>query len=56
LPYPLHLPWVWLSGGEQDVRIASLNLIGQVRWNQDIGKLLATRVRSAVPEFPSSAS
>jgi adenine phosphoribosyltransferase len=51
LPYPLHLPWVWLPGDEQDVRIASLNLIGQVRWNQDIGKLLATRVRSAFPEF-----
>jgi len=50
LPYPLHLPWVWLPGDEQDVRIASLNLIGQVRWNLDIGKLLATRVRSAFPD------
>ncbi len=51
LPYPLPLPWVWLPGDEQDVRIASLNLIGQVRWNLDLGKLLATRVRSAYPEF-----
>ena len=50
LPYPLHLPWVWLPGDEQDVRIASLNLIGQVRWNLDIGKLLAARVRSAFPD------
>jgi adenine phosphoribosyltransferase len=51
LPYPLHLPWVWLPGDEQDVRIASLNLIGQVRWNLDLGKLLAARVRAAVPDF-----
>lgn len=51
LPYPLQLPWVWLPGDEHDVRIASLNLIGQVRWNLDIGKLLAARVRSAFPEF-----
>jgi adenine phosphoribosyltransferase len=52
LPYPLHLPWVWLPGDEQDVRIASLNLIGQVRWNLDLGKLLAAQVRAAVPDFP----
>ena len=50
LSYPLHLPRVWLPGDEQDVRIASLNLIGQVRWNLDVGKLLAARVRSAFPE------
>ena len=51
LPYPLHLPWVWLHGEERDVRIASLNLIGQVRWNLDLGKLLAARVRAALPDF-----
>jgi adenine phosphoribosyltransferase len=51
LPYPLRLPWVWLPGDERDVRIASLNLIGQVRWNLDLGKLLAARVRAAVPDF-----
>ena len=51
LPYPLRLPWVWLPGEEQDVRIASLNLIGQVRWNLDLGKLLAARVRAAFPDF-----
>lgn len=51
LPYPLHLPWVWLHGEEQDLRIASLNLIGQVRWNRDLGKLLAVRVRAAFPDF-----
>ncbi len=51
LPYPLQLPWVWLRGEEQDVRIASLNLIGQVHWNLDLGKLLAARVRSAFPDL-----
>ncbi len=51
LPYPLQLPWVWLSGEEQDVRIASLNLIGQIRWNADLGRLLASRIRSACPDF-----
>jgi len=51
LPYPLDLPWVWLRGEEQDVRIASLNLVGQVRWNRDLGQLLAARVRAAVPDF-----
>ena len=51
LPYPLHLPWVWLHGEERDVRIASLNLIGQVRWNVDLGRLLAARVRAALPDF-----
>jgi len=51
LPYLLHLPWVWLPGDEQDVRIASLNLIGQVRWNADLGALLADRVRSVFPDL-----
>jgi adenine phosphoribosyltransferase len=44
--YPLHLPWVWLPGDDQDVRIASLNLVGQIRWNRDLGRLLAQRIRS----------
>jgi adenine phosphoribosyltransferase len=51
LPYSLYLPWVWLPGEEQDVRIASLNLVGRVRWNLDLGKLLAARVRAAFPDF-----
>ncbi len=45
LPYPLILPWVWLLGEEQDTRIASLNLIGKIKWNQDLGKLIAQRIR-----------
>lgn len=51
LPYPLHLPWVWLLGEENDVRIASLNLVGRIRWNRDLGKLLAGRIRSSFPDL-----
>jgi adenine phosphoribosyltransferase len=51
LSYPLHLPWVWLPGDDQDVRIASLNLVGQIRWNRDLGRLLAERIRSTCADY-----
>jgi adenine phosphoribosyltransferase len=51
LPYSLELPWVWLPGVEQDIRIASLNLVGKIRWNQDLGRLLAARIRAAFPDL-----
>jgi adenine phosphoribosyltransferase len=51
LPYPLILPWVWLPGEEQDTRIASLNLIGKVKWNRDLGKLIVRRIREALPNL-----
>ena len=51
LPYPLRLPYVWLAGEEHDTRIASLNLIGKTRWNQDLGGLLAARIRDAFPDL-----
>jgi adenine phosphoribosyltransferase len=51
LPYPLLIPYVWIQGKEQDVRIASLNLVGKIRWNRDLGKLVAGRIRSAFPEL-----
>jgi adenine phosphoribosyltransferase len=51
LAYPLHLPWVWLPGDDQDVRIASLNLVGQIRWNRDLGRLLAERIRAICADF-----
>ena len=50
LAYPLILPWVWLLGEEQDTRIASLNLIGKIKWNQDLGKLIAQRIRETLPD------
>jgi len=51
LPYPLILPWVWLLGEEQDTQIASLNLIGKIKWNQDLGKLIAQRIREILPNL-----
>jgi adenine phosphoribosyltransferase len=50
LPYTLTLPWVWIRGDEQDVRIASLNLVGKVRWNTDLGALVARHVRETLPD------
>ena len=51
LPYSLALPWVWIPGDEQDIRIASLNLVGQIRWNTDLGMLLARRIRETLPDL-----
>jgi adenine phosphoribosyltransferase len=51
LPYPLALPWVWLLGEEQDTRIASLNLVGKIKWNQDLGKLIARRIQEILPDL-----
>jgi adenine phosphoribosyltransferase len=51
LDTPLTLPWVWLVGEEQDTRIASLNLVGKIRWNQDLGRLIARQIRQAFPDL-----
>lgn len=51
LAYPLTLPWVWLLGEEQDTRIASLNLIGKIKWNQDLGRLIAQRIQENLPDL-----
>jgi adenine phosphoribosyltransferase len=51
LDYPLPLPWVWLLGEGHDTRIASLNLIGKVKWNHDLGKLIAGQVRKILNDL-----
>ena len=51
LGYPLRLPYVWLSGDEQDTRIASLNLIGKTGWNRDLGRILAGKIRKDFPDL-----
>jgi adenine phosphoribosyltransferase len=51
LPYPLSLPWVWLLGEDQDIRIASLNLVGKIKWNQDLGKLITAQIKKTVPDL-----
>jgi adenine phosphoribosyltransferase len=51
LEYPLTLPSVWLLGEEQDTQIASLNLIGKIKWNQDLGRLIAQCIRQTLPSL-----
>jgi adenine phosphoribosyltransferase len=51
LPYRLTLPRVWLVGEDQDTRIVSLNLVGKIQWNQDLGKLLAQRIRQTFSDL-----
>jgi len=51
LAYPLIVPWVWLLGEEQDMRIASLNLIGKIKWNQDLGRLIAQQIQKTLPDL-----
>ena len=55
LDYVLELPYVRLDGGGGGAKIASLNLIGQIRLNRDLGRLLAERVRTAFPELDGIA-
>jgi len=55
LEYDVEIPYVLVPGREGDLRIASFNLIGQTRLNQDLGRLLADKIRREVPDFPSVA-
>jgi adenine phosphoribosyltransferase len=45
LDYGVLLPWVWLPADGGELRIASLDLVGQTRLNQDLGRLLALRLK-----------
>jgi len=45
LDYDILLPYVWLPADGGEVRIASLDLVGQTRLNQDMGRLLAAKLR-----------
>lgn len=45
LSYGVDLPLTELPSGERRIRIASLNLVGQIGLNRDLGRLLAQRVR-----------
>ncbi|GAB7079787.1 phosphoribosyltransferase family protein [Megalodesulfovibrio paquesii] len=47
LGYAVELPQV-VVGGKAGVRIASLNLVGQIRLNRDLGRLMADRIRTEV--------
>lgn len=50
LSYDVELPFVLVPGRDASLRIASFNLVGQVKLNYDLGKLLAAKIRSAIAE------
>jgi adenine phosphoribosyltransferase len=50
LGYDIELPYVLVPAGDASLRIASFNLVGQIKLNQDLGRLLAEKIRSSVPE------
>ena len=45
LDYTVQIPWVWIPSDAGEVRIASLDLVGQTRLNRDLGRLLAARLK-----------
>lgn len=51
LPYAVELPLVRVPADGKTLKIASLNLVGQVRLNRDLGVLLARKVRDAVGDM-----
>ena len=46
LGYDIELPYVLVPVGDSSLRIASLNLVGQIRLNRDLGELLAQKISS----------
>lgn len=50
LGYDVDLPLTVLPSGERRIRIASLNLVGQIGLNRDLGRLLAQRIREVFPD------
>lgn len=55
LPYDVEIPYVHLRHHGEDVKIASFNLVGQIRLNQDLGMLLARRIRETVGDMTGVA-
>ena len=48
LDYTIQLPWVWLPVDGGEMRIASLDLVGQTRLNLDLGRMLAAKIKPFV--------
>lgn len=49
LDYGIPLPLVELQSNGQRLRIASLNLVGRIHLNHDLGLLLAGKIRDKIP-------
>lgn len=50
LGYDVELPFVVVPGRDADLRITSFNLVGQIKLNHDLGRLLADKIRGVVGE------
>lgn len=48
LDYAVALPYVLVPSHSGSLRIASFNLVGQIRLNQDLGLLLAEKIRATL--------
>ena len=55
LPYDIDIPWVRIRSRGRVIRIASLNLVGQIRLNADLGGLLAELIRANTPDLAKTA-
>lgn len=51
LAYTILLPYVSLPAEDRQIKIASLNLVGQIRLNRDLGALLADEIRRRIPDL-----
>ncbi len=51
LDYAIDLPYIFIDKEEGRFKVASFNLVGQTRFNQDIGHLLAQKIRSVIPDL-----
>ncbi|WP_027185902.1 adenine phosphoribosyltransferase [Desulfovibrio inopinatus] len=52
LGYAVELPYVLIPADDGEIRIASLDLMGQIRLNRDLGRLLANALRPLLPVGP----
>jgi adenine phosphoribosyltransferase len=55
LNYTVSLPYVTLEEGRREIKIASLNLVGQISLNEDLGKLLAHKISARIPNLEQVA-
>lgn len=55
LAYTIELPYVRIKSGKKKLKIASLNLVGQTRYNHDLGILLAEKIRNNIDDLSKVA-
>lgn len=55
LPYEIEIPYVSLPSQDGTVKIASFNLVGQIKLNQDLGMLMAKQIRETIGDMTGVA-